>query len=232
VTVLQFSSGSWPERLKGFNRFGMTQEAVREESAAVVESAYLSFMTSSAEKNLDQARKAFEDRSASLALAVAHGSATRSRYACALDKLTAPSRYTWSDCLRVMAEIRSRVSPVVDASVNAGQERVFQPFLYAVRNAMLSRIESGQCTFVHNARLYSLRTRTAPSRDGMLLNGRVVEQGTNHESEFRVWFDPNDATGLPLRIEFRPKSYLHLVFEQDSTVGGPAIPSLMPKEQA
>src|SRR5580693_3641749 len=48
TTVLQFSGGSWPDRLRGFNRFGMTQEVVREEGSTILESAYLSFMTSAA----------------------------------------------------------------------------------------------------------------------------------------------------------------------------------------
>ncbi len=50
TTALQFAGGSWPERLKGFNRFGMTQEAVSERGEDVLESAYLSFMTTSAER--------------------------------------------------------------------------------------------------------------------------------------------------------------------------------------
>ena len=46
ASFIQCASGSLPERLKGFNRFGMAQEAVHEEAGNIVESAYLSFMTS------------------------------------------------------------------------------------------------------------------------------------------------------------------------------------------
>src|SRR4029079_8411529 len=51
VTRLEFAAGTWPQQLKGFNRFGATRETVREENGALVESAYVSFMASSREKN-------------------------------------------------------------------------------------------------------------------------------------------------------------------------------------
>ena len=49
VTRLEFTAGTWPQRLKGFNRFGATREMVREEKGALTESAYVSFMASSRE---------------------------------------------------------------------------------------------------------------------------------------------------------------------------------------
>lgn len=62
-TAIQLCGGSWPERIRGFNRYGMTQEAVREEAGVALEGAYFSFMTSSPEKDPDQAWRAFADRS-------------------------------------------------------------------------------------------------------------------------------------------------------------------------
>lgn len=232
TTALQFSGGSWPDRLRGFNHFGMTQEAVRVEDSAVAESAYLCFITTSADKNYDQARKAFEHRSSSLPLAVAHGTVRRSGYVSALDWLTTSSRYTWCDCARLISEIRERISPAVDAGMDANRGCVSQPFLHAVRSAMLTAAESQQSVFVHNARLYRLRTRTSAGRDLNQLTGWIAEQGSEHEAEFRVWFDPRDVSALPTRIEFRPRSFLHLVFEHDPAASGPAFPSLMSKEQA
>lgn len=229
TTALQFSGGSWPDRLRGFNRFGMTQEAVRSEDSVVAESAYLCFITSSADKNFDQARKAFEQQSSSLPIAVAHGTISRSGYASALDWLTTSSRYTWCDCPRLILEIRERISPAIKADVHGG---VSQPFLHAVRSAMLSGAESQQTDFVHNARLYRLRTRLTAGRELNQLTGWIAEQGSSHETEFRLWFGPRDVSALPVRIEFRPRSFLHLVFEHDPAARGPAFPSLMPKEQA
>jgi hypothetical protein len=232
ISSIQFSSGSWPDSLKGFNRFGMAQEAVREESGVAAESAYLSFMTSSAEKNLEQAKKSFAERSASQPISVAHGHARRSEYTAALDHLTVPVKSTWEDCPRLMIEMRDRLSPLKVAAAVPDQDSAYRPFLHTVRRAMTSGAPAAENVFVHNAKLYRLRTRSSAVPEGVLLIGKIAESGTNQESEFKVWFDPHDPSGMPHRFEFRPKSFLHLVFEQDPSVSGPAFSSLFAKEQA
>jgi hypothetical protein len=209
TTVIQFSGGSWPERLRGFNRFGMTREVVREEGGAILESAYLSFMTSSAEKNFEQARKAFADPVSAVSITVAHGKATRSGYSSALDRLIASARYTWSNAAQLMEELRERVSPAVEVSLGEERAGAFPTFLYAVRAALLDGAETARCAFIHNAKLYRLRTRWKEPG----LSGWITEEGSSHEFEFRVRFDSSGA--LPVRIEFRPKSFLRLVFEHD-----------------
>ena len=58
---IQFGAGSYPESARGLNRVGFIQEAVVEEKPGVPsECAWLAFMTTSQEKNLDQAKKALE----------------------------------------------------------------------------------------------------------------------------------------------------------------------------
>jgi hypothetical protein len=215
TTVLQFSGGSWPERLRGFNRFGMTREEVREEGASISESAYLSFMTSSAEKSLEQARRAFEDSSRAMPITVAHGNATRSGYSSALDRLTASARYSWSNAAQLMEEIRVHVSAEQEVSLGEERASAFPTFLYAVRAAVLAGAETGRCTFIHDAKLYRLRTRMK----GQELTGWIAEQRSDREFEFRVWFDSPGE--LPARIEFRPKSFLRLVFEHDPSAKEP-----------
>jgi hypothetical protein len=232
VSSIQFTSGSWPERLKGFNRFGMAQEAVREEAGVATESAYLSFMTSSAEKNLDQAKKAYAERTAMQPISVAHGEARRAGYASALDHLTVPAQSTWADCPRLMIEMRDRLSPLKEGIANPNQSSAYQPFLHTVRSAMMRGAAASENVFVHNAKLFRLRTRTAPLPEGVLLVGKIAELGTNQDTEFRIWFDPKDPAAMPYRFEFRPKSFLHLVFEQDPGVTGPKFSSLIAKEQA
>jgi hypothetical protein len=231
ASAIQFSSGSWPEHLKGFNRFGMAQEAVREESGHIAESVYVSFMTSSAEKNLEQAKHSFAERTAEQPIVVAQGRARRSGYASALDHLTVSSRSTWADCPRLLVELKERLSPMKEAVAAVDAESAYQPFLHAVRAAMASGSPSTASVFAHNAKLYRLVTRTSAVPEGALLVGKISEHGGAQESEFRVWFDPQDVSGLPLRFEFRPKSFLHLVFEQDQKVTAPEFFSLLPQEQ-
>lgn len=71
---LQFGAGSWPQRLNGFNRFGMTQEALRLEHGQLTESTYLSFMVSCQETDLTQAERAFQSNQDSLVLTIARAS--------------------------------------------------------------------------------------------------------------------------------------------------------------
>jgi hypothetical protein len=230
VSAIQFVSGSWPERLKGFNRFGMVQEAVREASGAAVETAYFSFMTSSAEKSLDQAKKSYSERSGQQPVSVAHGRALPTSYASALDHLTFPATYTWLDCPRLMTEMKARLSPVKELP-GGDSGAAYLPFLHAVRAAFAANAASSERTFVHNAKLYRLKTKVSPVPEGLHMVAKIVEPGTNQESEFRVWYDPADGSGLPLRFEFRPKSFLHLSFERDPQVSGPGFRSLIKQEQ-
>jgi hypothetical protein len=239
TTAVQFVSGSWPDRIRGFNRFGMTQEVVREENGAVRESGYLSFMTSSPEKSSDQAWQAFADHSRNLTLAVACGSASTTGYRWALEHKTVPAEDTWMDCPSLMERFRNQDVALREGVLpdGSGQESVYPTFLFSVRKAILQRAK-GRCTFIHNAKLYDLRTRFSQADGAVLLTGQIVEHGSSTlkngpgESEFRVWLDPDDATALPSKIEFRPKSFLRLTFHLDPTAGGPPVKRLIAQKEA
>ena len=59
TVAIQFGAGSSPETAHGLNRLGYIQEVVIDNRAGeIAECAYFAFMTSSQEKNLDQAKKA------------------------------------------------------------------------------------------------------------------------------------------------------------------------------
>jgi hypothetical protein len=187
-------------------------------------------MTSSPEKNLDQAKKSFEARGALQAISIAHGKSTKNGYEASLDHLTVSAKATWIDGPRVMDELRPKLSALKEAG--AKLHEVYPPFLHAVCGAMKRGAPNSESAFLHNAKLYRLRTKTSPVPQGQLLIGKIAENGSKDESEFRVWFDPQDSTGLPLRFEFRPKSFLHLVFEQDTSMNTPVISSLLGQEKA
>ena len=107
--AIQFVRGSWPERIKGFNRFGMTQEIVREENGVIRESGYLSFMTSSPEKNSDQGWKAFTDRPQQPHISPWRAaSLPPSGYRWALERQSLPADATWMDCPALMERFRGR----------------------------------------------------------------------------------------------------------------------------
>ena len=235
TSAIQFSAGSWPDRISGINRFGMTQEVMRHEDGAIAESAYFSFMTRSPEKSDEQAWRAFTEPSRVPTLAVARGSATPRYYEFALEHLLAPQGCTWMDCPRLMSMLRDHSGWSPRAAANQRTERAYPTFLHAIRSLIAAGGQNVQCTFMHNAKLYDVRA-TSSAADGMkLLTGRIVEHaaepGARGESNFRVWSYPNDASGLPARIEFRPRSFLRLVFEQDRAAAGPILRCLIPEEK-
>ena len=232
TTAIQFASGSWPDRINGFNRFGMTQEVVHEEDGAVIESAYLSFMTSSPEHDPDQAWRAFADRSGTLNLSVARGAADRTAYQCTLEHLPAPAGSTWMDSPTLMEELRSNNSAAAEGAAREISERAYPTFLHAVRKAMTCGIRHSRCTFMHNAKLYDLESVLSSAGGMTVLTGHITEQGSRSPSEFRLWFAPDDSSTLPVKIEFRPRSFLRLVFEQDMNAGGPTPRNLIPRESA
>ena len=230
-SAIQFVSGSWPEKLRGFNRYGMVQEAVRRDAGAAVESAYFSFMTSSAEKNLDQAKKSYLERGSQQPVSVARGHAKPAAYASALDHLTLPAKYTWMDCPRLRSEMKDKLSPAKEAS-GGDRNGAYLPFLHSVQAAFAQGAGASERSFVHNAKIYKLRTKITQEGDALHMAAKIVEPGSSQEGDFRVWYKPADATGLPQRFEFRPKSFLHLSFELDPAVAGPQFSSLIAQEQA
>ncbi len=239
TTAVQFVSGSWPDRINGFNRFGMTQEVVREENGTIRESGYLSFMTSSPEKNSDQAWQAFAGHPHDLSLAVACGMASTAGYRWALEHKTVPAAATWMDCPSLMERFRSQDVALREDVLSDGpaNESVYPTFLFSVRQAILRRA-NGRCTFIHNAKLYDLHTRFSEADGAVLLTGQIVEHSSSTskkeagEAQFRLWLDAGDGTALPSKIEFRPKNFLRLTFHLDSTVGGPLVPPLIAQKKA
>jgi len=232
TTAIQFACGSWPERINGFNRFGMTQEVVLEEDGAVAESAYLCFMTSSPEATSDQAWRAFADPTRTMKLSVARGVARRTHYQWALEHTPAPAGSTWQDSPQLMETLRHESPGPPEFAASETAERAYPTFLHAVRGAMAGGRPTAQCTFMHNAKLFDLRSTISPAGGMTLLTGHITERGSRSPSEFRVWFAPSDPASLPARIEFRPRPFLRLVFEQDMAAGGPTPRNLLPWENA
>jgi hypothetical protein len=47
------------------------------------------------------------------------------------------------------------------------------------------------------------------------LVGRVINVATEKRSTFRLWYDKDSGSALPLRVEYRPRHFLQLTFEAD-----------------
>jgi hypothetical protein len=233
VTCLQFAAGSCPDRLKGFNRFGATQEAVREEQGAVIESAYLSFITGGHETNYKDAREAFAASPGSLPFTIARGKSTQMGLTSEIEHRTVPATYSWSNCLDLADELQASLPLSAEKPVQESAGRALPTFLFAVRRTLLNGCEKSAVPFMHNGKVYCLRARLQvdPRSGELMISGRIAASGERNETEFRFWTVSHDDSVLPKRIEFRPKSFLKLVLEADSAQSGPVLRPLFKQEE-
>lgn len=231
VTRLQFAAGSWPDRLKGFNRFGATQEAVKEENGVVIESSYLSFMTGGYEKDSKEALKTFGTSSESLSLTIGRGRSSPSGITSNIVHRTVPATCSWSNCPDLTGRLDFLPLPP-ERPVPECIDRALPTFLFAVRRALLSRSEASAGQYTHNGKVYRLRTRkkTDLRSNELVMTGRISASEERSETEFKLWLSPRDRAALPKRVEFRPKNFLKLALEADETQSGPVRP-LFKQEQ-
>ena len=244
--ALQFCAGTLPQRVHGLNRFGFQQEQIIEQNGEARESAELGFITSCPENDFEQARNSLFAAASKLGCAVARASYTRDRRVFALEHFSLPSTYSWANSSEVQDKIRANPPALKDPVPGSAPEERPWPFLYAIHRAMISPRQPFQTTFLHNAERSLLETTShSDPRTGRVLKAQGVVKDESavvmlagfvrsargqKSSEFRVWFESGAADAVPLRIEFRPRSFLHLVFEHDPSTGGPQIASLMSQE--
>jgi hypothetical protein len=236
---LQFGAGSYPEHARGLNRLGFIQEAiVEEEPGRPAECAWLAFMTTSQEKNLDQAKKALEASGAMVPYSASQGHGRQGRFRSRVDRLEFSSTYTWRDIARLVEEARSSLTVLTgDERAVAGGQRP-ATFLYLLRRAMLDERARTSGCLVFNGREFQLdaakeadptasahfadRKLTGAGSAVIRLNAVLTEAGTGIKTPFRVWFEAGKGM-LPLRFEYQAKSFLRLTFEADASASAPPI---------
>ena len=64
------------------------------------------------------------------------------------------------------------------------------------------------------------------------VNGVILDRTGSKKSEFTIWIDPNDSSGLPTRIEFYARSYLRLTLEAHPASEAETLPWLLKEEPA
>lgn len=230
---LQFAGGSTEARAHGLNRVGLIQEAVLERGGSSVESAYFGFLAAASEKNLSQARKSLASESSASAVpyAAAFGQGSPSRFRCTVSHISVPARYDWSRFTDLCHDVRERLGqPDSSTQCEIPVESTPDTFLYSVRRAILAEDIKTHGEIVYNGKRYELQTEKQPDmRAGQQLaacgvareagniwrlNGSLTEAKSRQISAFQLWFRKGDASGLPVRVEFYPRPYLRLVFEQ------------------
>jgi hypothetical protein len=231
--ALQFAGGSWPQKAHGVNRLGFIQENVTENSSGEpVDARYFGFMTSSAEKNFDQAKQSFtESGSAGVPYTATQGEARSGQFPSTIYRMLLPNSLTWADCPRLIHDMRATIDNASGTPQPPVAYRSPNTFLNSVRQALLNPAVKTEGSLVYNSKLYTLETEKQPDADLMRLNGTLHETATGQKSTFRLWYEKDSESFLPVRIEYRAKSFLKLVFEKDPTAQLPATTMFL-KENA
>ena len=221
AVALHFLAGSDPARCAGLNRFGILQEAIVD-SGADLRFSFAGLITESKEENLEDAKKALH-ASVGQKVKLARGAASGGRVETWTETVEADHPCMWSDSGGLLSALAQKApgAPVHELYATAS------PFLSAVRSAALSEEPTSHRPFVHASKLYTLELhrRSNGERDGVI---RDVDGAKL--ADFRVAYATGDPSGLPVRIEYRAKPYLKLVFEADETAVKTGTEPLFSKE--
>ncbi len=221
LTGLQFVAGTWPDRVKGFNRFGATQELVSVRANAVRESAYTCFMSTSSEKGFADGRRAVTATGPESMFSIARGRSTPDGCAFELRHRPASARLNWSDCIGLLHAISDwgplpNVHPLPDSPPCA-----LPTFLFATRRALRT---NQPVLYNHNGAVYRLIANPQPADgDEQMTVCHLSKIGERREVIFRLWFKSGDDSGFPARIEFHPKSFLKLTLTENTSTRNPVL---------
>lgn len=230
TVALWFAAGSAPDRARGLNRLGYIHEVVVERGSTVVESAYFGFMTSSTEESLDQAKAALGGTGKdAIPYTAVEGSAAGANCAYRLYQMKLPGSYNFAKYEDVIRQVkgllaRNEIEPSKEETAASETARTF---LYAVRGAMRSQQQRISTPFLYNGKRYKLdveksadgkmgqqfakRKVTADASRVVKLNGTIQNLANGSKTPFKLWCEPGRE--LPLRFEYKAKSYLNLAFE-------------------
>jgi hypothetical protein len=243
TVAIQFGAGSWPESARGLNRLGFIQEGVMEERPGYpAECAWLAFMTTSQEKNLDQAKKALEKSGGMVPYSASQGYGRRGSFSSRVDRLEFPGRYTWRDINSLVGKAREEMAEAAgeEEKMTSSAERP-GTFLYMVRSAMLDGGERTTGRLVFNRKEYQLDTRKEPDASAaayfaarslisaagsvIRMDATLTRKADGDRTPFRLWYETGAAPALPLRFEYQAKSFLRLTFEANAKAATPPIES-------
>ena len=240
---LQFLSGSKPERAHGLNRFGFIEEKITGKNSELLRSEYFGLITANREESLGEARAALGAKAGDKTQYVAAQATlagTRAEFAIRHVILPLPR-----EPVAAMAMVRQFQKQFRDLVPNGAQDRdstvtisSLHTFLYMLVQAIGSTAPSIDNQFVYNSKPYGLHLdrkldektggdlvklgMMKSAKQAMRLNG-TLENAKGERTVFALWYEQGAANPLPLRFEFRPRSYLHLVFDAVPETGASSL---------
>ncbi len=225
--ALQFAAGSNPARAHGLNRFGVLREAVIERPGGI-EFSFAGLMTRAREESLEQARRALAATPGGSEGVVARGrtagSGPESIAQTWIENIDLAPGSDWSNLGDTLAGALRHEPRTLARETFRGQATTF---LHAMRCAALCRDPIVTRQFIHAGKLYQLTTRRRPERPLELEGGIRDLAGVRH-AQFRTAYADGDPSGIPIRIEYRPRSFLRLTFELEPEATQPVIPPVFP----
>jgi len=239
AVALQFAAGSSPARAHGLNRFGILREAVvtrgaqREtEGSDTTELSFAGLMTRSREESFEQGRKALATPPGGSECVIARGRTSGSRIETWIDTADVTPDCNWTNLNETLGAALRHEPRTQPRETAAGSTTTF---LHAMRGAALSKDAVVRQQFMHAGKLYWLETRRRPQRSSELseeLDGTIHNLSGARTAEFRTAYSAGDESGIPIRIEYRPRSFLRLTFQAEPEATQPIVPSVFPEESA
>jgi hypothetical protein len=227
--TLEFVGYSNPARAAGLNRLGFIHETSGGDASGRDEATYFGLMTSSPEESMEAARKSLKSDKKDAAFTAIDGRVTAGAVETSVATFLAPSRLSVEGREELVALARRALGGAVKKPPNFDpRSTATQPFLHALAEAL---IRGGPRTtnYTFRGRLYRLLLESSPDPEATALfrerrllpptgtvirvSGRLRREAGGKESKFRLWVEQGAAHPIPLRIEYRPKSYLRLTFE-------------------
>lgn len=229
IKLLEFTGRSAPERAAGLNRFGLVQEISRNKDRAQVESIYFGLMTASPEESAAEARKALHSDNKDASYSAIEGRIAEGCMETASVRFMAAARTSPAERNELIESARRALSLApkrkIELHSTGDAPRLF---LHALAG-LLNQPGSSETRYAYNGSLYRLRvTRSAdakaanffreerlipPKAEVTRISAWLCRENGGTPSEFRLWIEEGTPLPLPLRIEYRPKSYLRLTFE-------------------
>ena len=223
--VLEFAASSDPARAHGLDRMGWIREVVLEKDGAIQRAGVLGIMSDSPEQTAEEARTALRN-DASVERLVAIDSSffgggerrTRSR----VIRFQAPrGNWTGGEGLPDLARQSFQSSPAAWKERQWHGEAIPTTFLYALKRSL----EPGglrSTEYIWNQNRFALRMQREADANASQefstpvdrVRGELENLTQNlHAKRFQIWIDRESPVPLPLRIEFRPRSFLRLTLE-------------------
>jgi len=227
AVALQFAAGSSPVRAHGLNRFGILREAVVGRGGAT-ELSFAGLMTRSREESFEQGRKALVSSPSRAECVVARGRTSGSAIETWIDTADATPDCNWTNLNETLRAALRHEPQTPHRETDSGATTTF---LHAMRSAALCRDPVVRGRFMHAGKLYWLETHRHPQRSSEFseeLDGAIHNLSGARCAEFRTAYSTGDESGIPIRIEYRPRSFLRLTFEAERDATQPVIPSVFP----